>query len=57
MKLESLSKSEKSNSTTFKMFDDDILLEKYVIVIFPIYSQFEQCRGRIPDVSFIFFYQ
>ena len=50
MKLESLSKSEKSNSTTFKMFDDDILLEKYVIVFFPIYSQFEQCRGRIPDV-------
>ena len=30
MKLESLSKSEKSNPTTFKMFDDDILLEKYV---------------------------
>ena len=57
MKLESLSKSEKSNSTTFKMFDDDILLEKYVIVSFPIYSQFELCRGRIPDVSFIFFYQ
>ena len=44
MKLESLSKSEKSNPTTFKMFDDDILLEKYV-VFFPIYSQFEQCRG------------
>ena len=59
MNLGPITKLDKSNKTTSKPFDDDIMLENYdIIVIFPFYDQFGVIRkpdfGRIVCKIYVF---
>ena len=59
MKLGPATKLDKSNKTTSKKFDDDVMWENCdVIVIFPIYGQFGEIwkpdYGRIVCKTYIF---
>ena len=59
MKLRPVTKLDERNKTTFKKIDNDVILEKFdVIVIFPIYGQFgaiqKPVSGRIVFKTYIF---
>ena len=59
MKLGPVTKLDKKNKTTSKKFDDEVMSANWdVIVIFPIYGQFEAIRkpdsGRIACKTYIF---
>ena len=59
MNLGPVTKLDKSNKTTSKPFDDDVMLENYdIIVIFPFYDQFGAIRkpdfGRIVCKIYVF---
>ena len=42
MKLGPATKQDKRNKTTYEKFDNDVMLVNYdVIIIFPVYGQFE----------------
>ena len=52
MKLRPVTKLDKRNKTTSKIFNDDVMLENCdVIVIFLIFGQFGVVRSRIPDTE------
>ena len=59
MKLGPVTKLDKKNKTTSKKFDDEVMSANWdVIVIFPIYGQFEAIQkpdsGRIACKTYIF---
>ena len=59
MNLGPVTKLDKSNKTTSKTFDDDVMLENYdIIVIFPFYDEFGAIRkpdfGRIVCKIYVF---
>ena len=52
MKVWPVTKLDKRNKTTSEKFDNDVMPENCdVIVIFRIFGQLEQSRGRIPDTK------
>ena len=52
MKLEPVTKLDKSNKTMSKNFDDEVMSENCdVIVTFQIFGNLEQFGGRCPDTE------